>query len=195
MTPEQLFVYTEETYIHTELAISNYITFQNLVGDPASRQRREAWMFLQSFLSHFGMVSKLLFAPSARKDASKQRALELQKHLETDEKSPLNDRDARNAIEHIDERLDNWLDAGDCGILECVFESRKDLEYLDPKRWMIRRVFIVSEQVLITQEASGRKETPLESIVSELYRLLDLCSKKLNGDDTYTMPTHGLTTP
>lgn len=107
MTPEQLFVYTEETFIHTELAIFNYITFQNIVGDRSSRQRRVAWMFLQSFLSHFGMVSKLLFAPSAKKNVSKQRALELQKHLETDEKSPLNDRDARNAIEHLDERLDS----------------------------------------------------------------------------------------
>ena len=129
MTPEQLFVYTEETYIHAQLAISNYVTFQNIVNDPASRQRREAWMYLQSFLSHFGMVSKLLFAPSAREKISKQRATELQQHLKTDTKSALNDRNARNSIEHLDERLDNWLSVIDKGILEAVFETRADFDF------------------------------------------------------------------
>ena len=49
MTPKQMFVYTEEVYIHAQLALSNYTTFQNIINDPAARQSREAWMFLQSF--------------------------------------------------------------------------------------------------------------------------------------------------
>ncbi len=74
MAPEQLHIYTEETYIHAQLALSNYQTLLNIVNDPNSRQSREAWMFLQSFLSHFGMVLKLLYAPSSRQKISKDRA-------------------------------------------------------------------------------------------------------------------------
>lgn len=193
MTPEQLFVYTEETFIHAQLAISNYATFQNIVSDPAARQRREAWMYLQSFLSHFGMVSKLLFAPSARENISKQRAVELQHHLKTDTTSALNDRDARNAIEHLDERLDNWLSVADKGMLESVFEKRADFEYLDLSRWSIRRVFLVSEEVFIIQEAGGPKEMKLSPILDELNRVINVCREKLNENNPYTIiqPQYG----
>lgn len=144
MTPEQLHIYTEETYIHTQLALSNYQTFRNIVDNPDTRQHREAWMYLQSFLSHFGMVSKLLFAPSGNRRA-KDRANELSAHLATDNTSALNNRDARNAVEHLDERMDNWLDAGHKGILESIFEEEKDFAYLSPDRWVVRRVFILAE--------------------------------------------------
>lgn len=193
MTPEQLFVYTEETFIHAQLALSNYTIFQNIVSDPSARQRREAWMYLQSFLSHFGMVSKLLFAPSARENISKQRAIELQQHLETDTTSALNDRDARNAIEHLDERLDNWLSVSDKGILESVFETRAGFEYLDLSRWAIRRVFLVSEEVFIIQETGGPKEMKLSPILGELNRVSKVCREKLNDNNPYTIiqPQYG----
>lgn len=193
MTPEQLFVYTEETFIHAQLALSNYATFQNIVRDPAARQRREAWMYLQSFLSHFGMVSKLLFAPSARSNISKQRAIEMQHHLETDTTSVLNDRDARNAIEHLDERLDNWLSVADKGILESVFETREEFNFLDLSRWAIRRVYLVSEEVFLTQETAGPEEMKLSPIIGELSRVITVCRKKLNENNPYTFiqPQHG----
>ena len=185
MTPEQLHIYTEETYIHAQLALSNYQTLLNIVNDPNSRQSREAWMFLQSFLSHFGMVSKLLYAPSSRQKISKDRARELRSHLETDTNSALNDRDARNAVEHLDERMDNWLEAEGKGILESVYENREEYDYLDKQRWVVRRVYLISESVFITEERDGPKEMALEPIVNELRRLLEICSDKLGGINPY----------
>jgi len=193
MTPQQLFVYTEEVYIHAQLALSNYVTFRNIVNNLETRQHREAWMYLQSFLSHFGMVSKLLFAPSARNAVSKQRAVELQQHLGTDTASALNDRDARNAIEHLDERLDNWLAAQDKGVLESVFESKTDFEFLDQSRWIVRRVFLIAEEIFITQEADGPKEMELAPIASELQKLAGSCAEKLGDNNPYFIiqPHHG----
>ncbi len=185
MTPEQLHIYTEETYIHTQLALSNYQTLLNIVNDPNSRQSREAWVFLQSFLSHFGMVSKLLFAPSSNQRISKDRAKDLRKYLETDTSSALNDRDARNAVEHLDERMDNWLKTEGKGILESIYENREKYDYLDKQRWIIRRVYIIDESIFITEERDGPKEMPLEPIVQELRRLLGICSDKFGGINPY----------
>jgi len=193
MTPEQLHIYTEETYIHAQLALSNYQTLLNIVNDLNSRQSREAWMFLQSFLSHFGMVSKLLYAPSSRQQISKDRARDLRTHLETDTNSALNDRDARNAVEHLDERMDNWLESEGKGILESVCENREEYDYLDKSRWVVRRVYLIDESVFITEERDGPKEMALEPIVNELRRLLDVCSGKLGGVNPYYVirPTQG----
>ena len=185
MTPEQLHIYTEETYIHTQLALSNYQTLLNLVNDPNSRQSREVWMFLQSFLSHFGMVSKLLYAPSSRQKISIDRARELRNHLETDTNSALNDRDARNAIEHLDERMDNWLETVGKGMLESVYENRGEYNYLDKQKWIVRRVYLIEESVFITEERNGPKEMALEPIVNELWRILEICTSKFGGVNPY----------
>jgi len=193
VTPEQIYVYTEEIYIHAQVALSNYATFQNVVADPRSRQSREAWVFLQGFLSHFGMVSKLLYAPSAREKMSKDRAKELRDYLDTNEESALNDRDARNAIEHLDERLDNWLSKEGKDILECVFENRVGYEFLQRDEWIIRRVYLIEEQVFMTEEKDGPKEMHLNPIVNELSRICVLCNEKLDGHKPYhmIMPNHG----
>jgi hypothetical protein len=185
MTPAQLFVYTDEVCIHAELAISNYITFGNIVHEEKSRQTREAWMYLQSFLSHFGMVSKLLYAPSARQKISKDRAKELREYLETDNTSALNDRDARNAVEHLDERMDNWLSVEGKGFLESVFQNKEAYEYLDSERWLVRRVFLVDEAIFITQEQDGIKEMALGPIEEELYRIIKVCRDKLDNHNPY----------
>lgn len=185
MTPEQLFIYTEETYIHAQLALSNYVTFRNVVADEKSRQHREAWMFLQSLLSHFGMVSKLLYAPSSRSSISKERAKKLSHHLETDESSALNDRNARNAVEHLDERMDNWLSQEDKGILECVFPDRKAYQYLSKDYWVVRRIYLIDEDVFITQEKDGPKEMQLQPIIKELNRILAVCERKMHNENPY----------
>lgn len=185
MTPEQLFIYTEEVYIHAQLALSNFVTFQNIVNDESNRQRREAWMYLQGFLSHFGMVSKLLYAPSSRSPISRNRAIELRAYLDTDKGSALNDRDARNAVEHLDERMDNWLTQEGKGMLEIVFPNRGAYEYLSKDRWVVRRVYLAEESIFISQEADGPKEMHLEPIVQELFRMLTICQEKLSNNHAY----------
>jgi hypothetical protein len=179
MTPEQLYIYTEETYIHSQLALTNYHKFRSVVDNYETRQHREGWMYLQSFLSHFGMVSKLLYAPSGSKRA-RDRAKQLRKHLDTDETSALNDRDARNAVEHLDERMDNWLEASHKGILECVFDEEKDFAFLSLDNWIVRRVFILADNLFITEEKSGLKRMSIQPLIDELSRLNYDCSKKMD---------------
>lgn len=187
MTPEQLHVYTEETYIHTQLALSNYLTYRNLVDNLETRQLRSAWMYLQGFLSHFGMVSKLLFAPNSKNTRSKRRAKALREHLGFDETSALNNRDARNAIEHLDERMDYWLDAGDKSILEGVFENEQDFNFISPKRSIVRRVFIIEESLFITEEKDGPKKMEIKPLIEELGRLNAWCSDKMENVNPFQM--------
>ena len=179
MKSHQLYIYTEETYIHAQIALSNYRAFLHFVDDPSSRQCREVWMYLQIFLFHFGMVSKMLYAPSAKKTISKQRAKELRKHLEVDESSALNDPDARNVIENFDERMDDWLNEESKDILESVFENKSEYDGLDKKKWVIRRVYLVAESIFITEERGEPKEMELQPIVEALSRLLGVCLNKL----------------
>jgi hypothetical protein len=184
MTPEQLHVYTEETLIHAQLALSNYQTFLNVLAGSETRQRREAWMFLQSFLSHFGMVSKLLYAPSGSRRAE-NRAKELRAYLGFDRSSALNDRNARNAIEHLDERIDNWLEVPDKGVIESVFKNREEYGYLPKKNWFVRRAFIIEGSVFIVEERSGPKEMELQPLSEELGRLCEACQEKLKLPGPY----------
>jgi len=185
MTPEQLYVYTEEVSLHAELALSNRITFLNIAGDQRARQSREGWMYLQAFLVHFGMVSKLLFAPGSRLARATERATALRAHLEVANDSPLDNRDARNAMEHLDERIDHWLADPAKGLLESVFQDRSAFNYLDPKRWAIRRVYLVEEDVFISGGPDGAVEMPLSPLHESVAAVLGVCNTKLLGSQVY----------
>src|SRR5687768_723951 len=108
MTPEQLYCYTEEVWIHATASLGAYRALQGLLANEDTRQMRIVWVALQGFLTHAGMVSKLLFPPASNKLA-KERGEALCAHIGVTETSPLADRAGRNSIEHLDERMDNWL--------------------------------------------------------------------------------------
>ena len=179
MNKLQRFVYIEELLIHANVALREWEALVALMSDPNLRQSRELWVRLQSFLSHYGMVSKLLFAPSSKRDVSKKRAKELRAELGISDDSKLNDRDARNAVEHLDDRMDYWLEVEGKGILECVYETKADYAYLDPNRWMVRRVIIADAKVFISQDKDGRKEMELLPLVEALKELSTTCADKL----------------
>lgn len=185
MSPKQLHVYTEEVLIHTEVALREYDQFVTLALNSETRQMREVWVRLQSHLTHLGMVSKLLFAPNPRKPISKTRAEELRKYLNVAEDSVLDNRDARNAIEHLDEHIDNWLENNSGNILECVFEDRPSYDYIDKDQWKVRRAFIIEESVFIIQDENGPKEMSLNPMVDELKRIKRVCEEKLANNDLY----------
>lgn len=183
MTPEQLRCYTEEVWIHAQAALGAYHDLAPLLADDITRQRRAVWIVLQGFLVHAGMVSKLLSPPT--KDAvSKKRGEALRRHLDVGDGSALLDRAARNAIEHLDERMDNWLRGGYTGFLECVFPDRAALDFLRGN-WCVRRVLLADEMVFVTQEASGRADTRLVPLRDELVRVLGECEKRMDAGDPY----------
>lgn len=184
MTPEQLHCYTDEVWLHATIALEEYQSMQKLLDDVDTRQHRAVWVRLQSFLSHAGMVSKL-FAPPTKNSISKDRGKKLSKHLEISKTSPLLNRSARNAIEHLDERMDNWLKGNQSGFLECVFMDRQGLNYLDTSRWSVRRVLILDEMIFVTQGNSGRDETELIPIRDELQRVVSKCEERFQTDDPH----------
>src|ERR687883_503423 len=103
MTPEQLHCYTEEVWLQATIALYEYDGMLSLLKHPQERQNRFVWVHLQAFLAHAGMGSKL-FWPIRKTSLHQDRGREIRDHLEVNDSSPLYDRSARNAIEHLDER-------------------------------------------------------------------------------------------
>lgn len=63
---------------------------------------------IQEALTHIGELSRI-FWPSRDNGISNLRAQKLRRAFGLDETSPLKNRDLRDALEHFDERLDNYL--------------------------------------------------------------------------------------
>jgi hypothetical protein len=64
------------------------------------------WYSIQSFLGAIGNVSKLFWPDET---GSAQRGEQLRKRLSIREDHPFKSRDMRNALEHSDQRLDDWI--------------------------------------------------------------------------------------
>lgn len=69
---------------------------------------------VQEALSHAAALSRF-FWPSRRKGLNDARARRLREAFNLDDASPLRNRDLRNALEHFDERLDDYLIFADVG--------------------------------------------------------------------------------
>lgn len=189
MTPQQLHVFTEEVMIHILVAQRDFSQLMSLVSDPEQKQKREVWVVLQAFLVHVGMVSKFFF-PATKDKVSNQRALALRKHLQVVEDSELAGRAARNAFEHLDERMDNWLRTEGRGILESVYEDEADLNYLVPERWAVRRALILEPLQFVSEEKDGRLLIPLMPLVEALDSLKTNCANRLANYDPHNYASH-----
>ena len=185
VTPEQLHCYTDEIWLHAVIALNEFDAMQELLTDPDYRQHRGVWVRLQAFLSHTGMVSKL-FSPPTGNALSKDRGKKLSQHLNVLSTSPLINRAARNAIEHLDERMDNWLQNGKTGFLECVFLNRAKFDFLDKSRWSIRRVLLLDEMVFITEGQSSQQEMALLPLRDELKQIVKECEYRFKNDNPYS---------
>jgi hypothetical protein len=185
VTPEQLHCYTDEVWLHSIIALNEFEAMRDMLSEPDYRQHRGVWVRLQAFLSHAGMVSKL-FSPPTDYALSKARGERLSQHLNVTSLSPLMDRTARNAIEHLDERMDNWLKNGKSGFLECVFLDRAGFDFLDKSRWSVRRVLLLEEMVFITEGKNHQQEMALMPLRDELERIVRECESRLKSDDPYS---------
>lgn len=70
---------------------------------------------LQEALVHTSALSRFFWPSRSKEGLSEKRGENLRKLFELDSNSPLADRSLRNALEHFDERLDEyllWLEAG-----------------------------------------------------------------------------------
>lgn len=176
--------YTDEIQTHAASAIASYRLVCNLSANPETRQRRNVWFALVSFLTHAAMISKFLDPINA---SAKERGVELRAHLGVPNDSAILPRAARDNLEHFDERIDGWVERNEQRVLEMVFQDREGLEFLSDQPHAIRRVLIADEMVFISEDRNGKPvEMPLVPIYEAIQRLNDTCLHKLATESPYT---------
>lgn len=181
ITPFKRYVLVEEVLVQCILAIENFAAASSLLEDPKSRQTRFVWAHIHSFLAHTAMVSKMVASPNEKSDTAKARCRELQSALAIDQSSPILDRKARNNVEHLDERLEQWLNDTSEKLLEAVFPDRASFNFLSGS-WHVRRVLIHDKMIFITQGQQGIEETELRSLADEVQAIRGRAEAYLSGD-------------
>ena len=183
MNPMHMLIYLQEVSTAADMAMALRHNFLLMVGDDQERQNINTWLMLQASLMQYGMVSKFLFPVSSAGTSGKARAAALRAELGVQKESTLNNRDARIALEHFDERLDVSLHRPEAGVLQMVIQDRAGYEFFDKDRWVIRRAYIVEEDVFIVEGARGRgpTEMPLAGIFDELEKIAAFAEHRLTG--------------
>lgn len=177
--------YTDEIQIHAASAIASYKHLVTLVAESKTRQSREVWFVLVSFLTHAAMISKF-FDPIKADESKKQRGVALQAHLKIAKDSPILPRAARDNLEHFDERIDNWVENMEDKVLEMVFDDRDGFNFIYEHKGAIRRVLIAEEMVFISEDRHGNPvETKLSPVFEALQSLQDVCLHKLATESPY----------
>ena len=175
--------FTDEISMHVTCALASIEQVQTLLAVSETRQRRDVWFHLTSFLTHTAMVSKII-CPS---DKANQRGEAMLKHLEVPDDSPLLARSARNNAEHIDERIDRWVNRGNAKVLEMVLDDRESFNYIANEDTAIRRVLIQNEMIYISEDNEGaRVETRLLPMIEALRNIEERCAYKLVSESPYS---------
>ena len=170
MNDLELTWYMQEISMH---GLGAEIDFQNLIetlNNPEARQTRFVWFHLSSFLSHAAMVSKYL-DPISPNTLKRERMNVLRERLNVTEQSKALPRDARDNVEHFDERIDNWV-GGDAAILELVLDNRAAYDYLRVPRKRVKRILIQEDLVFVSEKRDCTKfELELAPLYEELKRI------------------------
>ncbi|MDO6521275.1 hypothetical protein Q4578_06735 [Shimia thalassica] len=176
----------EEVLVHVNLALNAHSALRELTTNPATLQDRRAWTHSQSFLGHTAMVAKFVDPPRLS-EVSRARSEALRAGLSIETNSPLLNRSIRNNVEHLDERLDAWIQAEGQRCLESCFATRKDYDFLNngeiaAPRWFVKRVYLVDEDVFITQGRNGVEEMDFAVTVEALVELKTIAERFLSND-------------
>ncbi len=102
--PNEVF-YIKAIVYTAGIAHDAFVRFEEAVIEEDSGS---AVAFIQEALTHVAALSRF-FWPARDKGVYKARAAKLRATFGLDEQSPLADRQLRNAMEHFDERLDEFL--------------------------------------------------------------------------------------
>lgn len=175
----------EEVYSHCIYALQNFEAIRLQLANPAEIQNKMLWAYLQTALTHSAIVSAYLFST---KEGTAARTSFLCGAFIPSEDSPLKNKQARNYLEHIDEKFDVWMNKTDrfSSILEIVLQNRAGFNYLYSDDNFIRRVLLKEEMIFIFQKNSNIDEIELNPIIAELETLAkngDEYMNKLQKDD------------
>ena len=121
--------YMQEICMHGLGARLEYSRLLSALGNPDARQTRIVWFHLASFLSHAAMISKYL-SPVSKNNVATERKKALREILEITDDSEVLPRDARDNVEHFDERIDNWVGSEKQNILEIVLPNRDGYQFM-----------------------------------------------------------------
>ena len=124
-------------------------------------------------LSHAAMISKILLPDTSNnKHVRIERSRKIKETLNVKDQSVLLSRTVRNNVEHLDERLDAWIEQGTNRLLEHTFENRSGYDFLNKNggRWFVKRVYLVAEDVFLSegQKGSGVDEICIADLIVEI---------------------------
>lgn len=177
--------YMDEVRMHGMCADMEYQQLNDLLRDDRSRQTRLVWFALTAFLSHAAMMSKYL-DPIGKGEVKSVRKDTLRKLLGVAAESDVIPRDARDNVEHFDERVDGWIGTDNQSILESVLPDRAAYQYLRVAEKRVRRVLILNEMVFISEKRDQSKfELDLASLHAEVKRIGDVADTWINAKSPY----------
>ena len=166
---EALTWYMQEISMH---ALGEEVAYRDLLSALdaiETRQTRLVWFHLTSMLHHVAMISKFL-RPISKQTAARGEVLRRALHVA--ENSDVLPRDARDNIEHFDERLDNWAKEASPTILEIVLSNREEYDYLCVSEKRVKRLLIEDEMIFVSERKDGSKfELQLRSMHEEIQRI------------------------
>lgn len=185
MNDRHLTWYMQEISMHVYGAEVDLKRIHELLDKNETIQSRLVWFHLASFLSHAGMISKLI-SPVSRDAAANARGAVLKATLNVAATSEVLPRNARDNTEHFDERIDNWVSANATDIMEIVLPNRDGYNFLRGDEKRVRRVLLKQELVFISENRDGSKfELELKPLVQEVGRIGDEATKWLNTKSPY----------
>jgi hypothetical protein len=169
LNPEALTWYMQEISMH---ALGEDVAYRELLATLdaiETRQTRLVWFQLTSMLHHAAMISKFL-RPILKPAAARGEALRHALHVA--ENSEVLPRDARDNVEHFDERLDGWAKDASQTILEIVLSDREGYDYLRVAEKRVKRLLIVDELIFVSERKDNTKfELQLRPMHEEVQRI------------------------
>ncbi len=185
MDDYELTWYMHELLMHGWGASREFEALRAALADQRTRQTRIVWFNLTAFLSHAAMISKYL-SPINPRGVKETRMNVLRSKLGVDDSSDIVPRDARDNVEHFDERIDNWIGQPGQAVIESVLDDRAAYEYLGAEQKRIKRVLLEKEMIFIFENRDGSKlELALEPLADEVSRISEEARRWVENESPY----------
>ncbi|WP_340104906.1 hypothetical protein [Rhodohalobacter sp. 8-1] len=184
MNDHELTWYMQEISMHSLGADLAFKALIDAINNSETRQTRLVWFHLSSFLAHAAMISKYL-SPINPRGTKIDRMNELRDKLNVDIDSEVLPRNARDNIEHFDERIDNWVGSENT-ILEIVLDNRRAFDYLDVNSKNVKRVLLQEELIFVSEKRDESKfELELEPLITEIRRIGEEATSWIDDSSPY----------
>ena len=185
MNDYELTWYMQEISMHSLGAEIDFKHFLQTVKNEETRQTRTVWFHLTSFLSHAAMISKLV-SPISPRGVKIERMNLLQEALNIESNSEVLPRNARDNVEHFDERIDNWIGADSSTLLEVVFPNRAGYDFMNVDEKRVKRILLLDELIFISETRNADKfELKLQPLFDEVKRIGDEAEAWIESTSPY----------